>query len=245
LVEHPYVTTTHYGYLTRRELWSPGYEYIDNAVRTYSPGIVALSREIEDGYRHRGYRGFMAVLHNGASVDKIRYTDNPTKGVLCLGKIEDRKQQWLLANLCRNRVDVDYVGPIAGTKFVPDTTQVYLGEWTREQVYQNLTDYSVLVLPSLGEAHALVIPEAIAAGLTVVVTEAASANLHGCPSCRVIPDKIDHTIVDVINSARYNNMHKRHHLRDDAERYFDWNVILEDYINVIIPRFKDYYGLHN
>ena len=37
----------------------------------------------------------------------------------------------------------------------------YLGEWTKDQLYKELTDYGNLVLLSDGEAHSLVIMEGI------------------------------------------------------------------------------------
>ena len=46
-----------------------------------------------------------------------------------------------------------------------DTKNNYLGEWTKDQLYKELTDYGNLVLLSDGEAHSLVIMEAFSDSL--------------------------------------------------------------------------------
>ena len=70
----------------------------------------------------------------------------------------------------------------------------YIGEWTREMLYKSLTKYSTLVLLSKGEAHALVICEALVAGLGLVISEEASSNL----------DK-NKEFIDIISIKHLNN----------------------------------------
>jgi glycosyltransferase involved in cell wall biosynthesis len=208
-----------------------------------SPGIIALSHKIANGYCLRGYKGFLTHLRNGAEVDKIRYTDHPSKDIICLGKIETRKQQAKLASICEGKFNVDFVGPITDNSFQPGATCKYLGEWTREEMRDKLTEYKVLVLPSLGEAHALVVPEAIAAGLTVVVTHAARANLYGCPNYKILPDDLDDMIPSLNDALAYS--YDRSMQSQWGRERFSWDTILKEYTNIVIPNFKGYHGIHN
>ena len=58
-----------------------------------------------------------------------------------------------------------------------DKSKNYLGEWSKDKLYNELTEYGNLVLLSDGEAHPLVCMEALAAGLGVVVCQWGKANL--------------------------------------------------------------------
>ena len=61
------------------------------------------------------------------------------------------------------------LGNNADTRF--DISTRWLQEWSKDKLYNELTDYGNLVLLSDGEAHPLVCLEAFAAGLGVVVSE--------------------------------------------------------------------------
>jgi hypothetical protein len=132
-----------------------------------SPGIAAV-------YRQYGFRGAISICPNGARDDRIRYAAEPLYPDLsiCVGKIEPRKRQAQLTKL----MDIQFVGPIVDPHFPPGHSG-YLGPWTREQLFEQLTNYANLVLLSDGEAHALVCCEALIAGLGLVVSEQAAANL--------------------------------------------------------------------
>jgi glycosyltransferase involved in cell wall biosynthesis len=92
----------------------------------------------------------------------------------CVRKRQD--DTWAL--LRGSPVQCDFVGP--SSPYTPGHTEgncTYVGEWTREQVEELLGAYSALILPSVSEANPLVVLEAQAAGLPVVVSSAASANV--------------------------------------------------------------------
>ena len=88
-----------------------------------------------------------------------------------LAKVDYRKRQHLFQNID----SLWFAGNIVDERY--DTKNNYLGEWSKDQLYKELTDYGNLVLLSDGEAHSLVIMEAFAAGLGVVISEYARANL--------------------------------------------------------------------
>ena len=147
--------------------------------RQYSMAAYLRVLASTQGIQNKG-----SVLANCAREDRIRFDPAGGNGrAICLGKIEPRKAQIRLIHIH----EIDFIGPIHDRRF-PKDHQHHRGSWTREQVERHLTDYSVLVLLSDGEAHALVICEALLAGLSVLVSEAASAHLSAdLPFVQILP----------------------------------------------------------
>ena len=107
----------------------------------------------------------------------------------------------------------------------------YLGELSKEHLYENLTKFSNLVLLSDGEAHPLVCLEALSAGLGLVISEFSTANLDlSKPFIDVIPEsKIND--IDYINQVISDNREKSRNYRSDIKKYseeFDWRKIIKD-----------------
>lgn len=240
LLNKPFATTSHYGYITRPHLWDSGYFSI-HKYALHSPGIIALSEEIAEVYRKDGYSGPIKVLRNGSSVQKFNFYDNPSKNCICLGKIEPRKQQAKLAAMLGNYLSIDFVGPIVDGNFHldPSGPSKYLGTWTREELYRNLSLYRVLILPSLGEAAPLVIPEAQAAGCSIVCTEASTANLdENTPGVRVVKDDFGTEIFQFIKEMLQENEKDREKIRNYSENRWNWDIIIGEYLNELIPFFQ-------
>ena len=113
----------------------------------------------------------------------------------------------------------------------------YLGEWSKEYLYENLTKFSNLVLLSDGEAHPLVCLEALSAGLGLVISEFATANLDLTkPYIDVIPESRINDIEYINNVITENRVKSRNH-RDDIKKYseeFDWHkLIMNNYIPLV------------
>jgi hypothetical protein len=110
----------------------------------------------------------------------------------------------------------------------------YLGEWYKDYLYENLTDYGNLVLLSDGEAHSLVIMEAFVAGLGVVISEWATANLDLSKNfITVIPEDkindIEYVEKCIIENRNYSVNNRKEIL--EYSKQFDWvNVIKSYYI---------------
>ena len=147
---------------------------------------------------------------------------------LYLAKIDYRKRQSMFQSIS----SLYYAGNNADSNF--NTNNNYLGEWSKEHLYNNLTDYGNLVLLSDGEAHPLVCMEALAAGLGVVVCEYGAANLDTRKDfITVIPESkitdIKYLEDEIVKNRNYSVSHK-----DDIIKYasnFDWvNVIKDRYI---------------
>jgi glycosyltransferase involved in cell wall biosynthesis len=229
-LKKPYCCTTHYGYILKPHLWERGYDRIyKDTLR--APGIIALSGEIAATYRSSGYEGFLRVIRNGADVPSFKFTREGNQKAICLGKIEPRKQQALLAQLLEGQSQIDFVGPLVDREFKENRTCRYLGVWDKPYLLEHLTDYNCLVLFSVGEASPLVVPEALAAGLSLVISESASANLDAKEFITVLPDKVAEpkTIRDAINSQIQSNSGFRQQIREYALARFSWAVIMREY----------------
>ena len=171
----------------------------------------------------------LLVTPNGVNTSKFvtrdpKYPDRS----LYLAKIDYRKRQSMFQSIS----SLYYAGNNADPNF--DVNINYLGEWSKEYLYNNLTDYGNLVLLSDGEAHPLVCMEALAAGLGVVVCEYGAANLDTSKDfITVIPENkisdLKYLEDEIIKNRDYSISHK-----DDIIKYasnFDWlNLIRDRYI---------------
>jgi glycosyltransferase involved in cell wall biosynthesis len=216
----PIVGTTHYGYIKEKYLWGYGYSHLFKNTLALD-GIIALSPEIKTIYEKNGKKSF--VLRNGTDCSRVK-RDYPNRSALCLGKITTRKKQYELSKL----LGIDFVGPIEDSRF---NSPNYLGTWTRDDVYNNLCNYACLILVSDGEAAPLVVPEALSAGLSLIVSKTAAANLTAAPFITVI-DK--HTEINqaMIDKAVQNNCRYRHTIIDYS-KHFDWGRIAIEYLEII------------
>lgn len=169
----------------------------------------------------------VAHLPNGVDTRGFRFDPNGGNDrALCLGAVEPRKRQRRLADLAdAYGLPVDFVGPtkdhIAPEDRI-DGRPNYLGPWDRETVKERLTEYSTLVLWSASEVQALVVVEAMAAGLCVVISPESANNLDlSQPFIRVAdtPEGVAQGIHDMIAA----NAALRSAIRAHAEAEWDWD----------------------
>ena len=234
-IQYPCAITSHFGYLEQPEKWDYYGDRIAKPFGRIKPNVFCLSAGIRDVYRDQldipEERLF--VTPNGVDFDIFEYTDEPkhADASIYLAKIDYRKRQFMFQGID----SLYYAGNNADQRF--NTGKNYLGEWSKEDLYKNLTEYGNLVLLSDGEAHPLVCLEAFAAGLGVVVSEWAAANLDIRKSfITVIPeDKISDIryVEDAIISNRSYSIAHRDEIREYG-REFEWtNVIENHYLPVV------------
>ena len=230
----PFCITSHYGLILQREKWANGYLSIF-ADFLFAPGIIALSKDIKKLYLDNDYKRPIYVLKNGIRVNDFSFVEKGNGRVLCLGKIEKRKRQTELADILDGLVDIDFVGPIADLDFKEGKTTKYLGTWTREEVLKNLTNYSTLILLSRGEAAPLVVVEALASGVPVVISRSASANLEMRPFITILDDEESSAkvISTALKKSITSNLQDRYDIRKYALDNFDDKIIMKDYQNII------------
>jgi glycosyltransferase involved in cell wall biosynthesis len=240
----PLVITTHYGYAACLEKWESYYNKIF-ADLSKANGLLVLSKEISQTFQNHGFSGWVDVLPNGTEVTDIHFSPDDGNGrAICLGKIEPRKNQANIATIlnAKSSAQCDFVGPIGVDELVVDDISTrYLGVWSRQDVHAKLTDYSCLVLASDGEAHPLVVMEAMAAGLSIVVTPEATANLQAnLPFVYVVQDLSN--IDKIIEMATRENKKYRNDIRAYVGREFSWDVISARYVQSIENYLYIYHG---
>lgn len=233
------IYTTHFAYITHPEFQTKFKHYYDTifmkAIR-YKNQITSfnvISEELADIYVKAGFpKEKMNIINNGAREDAFKYNEPkyPDKSVY-IAKIEDRKCQYKYQSID----SIDFVGNYANSSF-DITNKNYLGEWSKDQLYSNLTNYGNLILLSNGEADPLVVKEALIVGLGVVVSECACANLDlNKPYIDVIPNsKLDD--IDYISTIIKQNREVSIKMRDEIREYgltFSWKNIIEKYISYL------------
>ena len=228
-IQYPAAITSHFGYLERREMFN-GYINVAKEFQRLKPVVFCLSEGIKKVYnvmfdvpKENTY-----VTPNGVNLDRFRTSMDPEypDRSLYLAKIDYRKRQHLFQSID----SLWFAGNLADNRF--DTDKNYLGEWSKDTLYEQLTDYGNLVLLSDGEAHPLVCMEALAAGLGVVVCEWGKANLDlDKEFITVIPeDKIND--IDFVEDAIIKNREYSVNHREEIVEYskkFEWKEVLRNY----------------
>jgi len=235
--------TCHYGYLNQPELWQPGYQQIFDEI-CKAPCILPLSIRAKAQFvRKVNSTVPMPILPNGVNTQKFKIYPKGNGRLIFVGKLDGRKGEDLLQGL---QIPVDFVGPKT-YDFIPNAPHKYLGEWTREQLYENLGAYSGLVLLSKGENHCLVGLEAMAAGIPMILSEEASENFKDVafviPSVREQPHLHD-SISAICSLWQSKSMESyREYVREQAEANWDWSIIAANYAAVIKETLKWPHGI--
>ena len=231
-IQYPNAITSHFGYLEQPRKWDYYGPRVAQKFANIKPNIFCLSPGIRDVYEKvmEIPSNQLFVTPNGVNVDKFKFEKLQLESDICkslyLAKIDYRKRQHMFQSID----SLYYAGNNADPRF--DVNKNYLGEWSKETLYNDLTKYGNLVLLSDGEAHPLVCLEAFAAGLGVVISQWAAANLDVSKDfITVIPeDKItDLEFVDTeIVRNRYYSVNNRPEIREYAES-FSWTKVVEKY----------------
>ena len=231
-IKYPCACTTHFAYLNvdRRHMMGGYKERVFDMFSLIKPVIFGLSDKVNEAYQYlAGIAPEKLFLNpNGVMSENFRVTDTPLhpQASIYLAKIDHRKRQFLFQKI----KSLYYAGNIAEERF--DQSKNYLGEWEKRVLYKRLTDYGNLVLLSDGEAHPLVVAEAFSAGLGVVISEWATANLNlNKKFITVIPESeinnthyVEHKIIE----NRNYSINNRQEIVDYSKQ-FEWSRILLDY----------------
>lgn len=231
-IKIPNAITSHFGYLEQLNKYN-GYENIFNQFSSIVPNVFCLSKEIISVYKSNSGidKEKLFFVPNGVNYELFKYSTNPafSSKSIYLAKIDYRKRQSRFQSID----SIWYAGNIADSSF--DSSKNYLGEWSKEYLYSNLTEYANLVLLSDGEAHPLVCMEAMCAGLGLVVSEWASRNLDlSRPWITVIKEcDIQDTrlVEDKISENREISINMRNEIREYCINNHSWEkVIKENYL---------------
>ena len=232
-INSPRAITSHYPYLDFPEK-RKGYEWIFHKFAKNHSYIFSLSDRNTSHFKKFGVKEeLLWDWWGGVSEDAFHFTKQPKLGnkTICLGKIEQRKMQTYLQTVSP---DIMFAGPIADARFSPSSSK-YLGIWSRDQVYSELTHYGNMILFSDGEAAPQVIMEALVAGLGVVVSEEGSANLDtSLPFIDVVKTSWSQLkVAEVLNKNRETSVKMRDEIRDYGIKRFGLSRCTSKYIDKI------------
>lgn len=174
------------------------------------------------------------ILPNGVDHETFKKNQKPKYDKsICLGKIDARKNQCKLQNL---NCDIVFVGQNSDKDFNPLDSN-YLGIWDRSQVFNNLTEYTNLVLLSQAELQPLVCLEALSAGLGLVISEQCSQNLDTSLDFITIisqdqlgnDEHIKKSIIENRNICLNTDRNKI----IEYGKTFDWSNIIQKYLSYL------------
>lgn len=190
---------------------------------------IVLNEDVRDLILARRPDAKIRVLRNGTEVKAFRFGETGNGKAIVVGKLQARKRQRLTAQLLSDAgIECHFVGPAGDEDLAPEHQNLHLGEWTREQLRDRLTDYSVVVLYSEAEGQALVVVEGLAAGLSVVVSPNASQNLDvSKPFIHVASSEEE--LVAATRAALESAARYRAAAREYAEKMFDFDQLVVEY----------------
>jgi glycosyltransferase involved in cell wall biosynthesis len=230
--------TSHYPYIDqfhmhRRDGYDKTFDWIIKNTKHY---IFCVSKKDYEAFKNAGADESKLILcENGANHKSFAYNKEVLKPdrSLYLGKIDNRKMQFLYQSID----SIDFVGPIGDFNNF-DVNKNYLGEWTKKQVYDNITKYANMVLLSVGEnGTPLVVKEAMISGLGVVISEYAAHDLpESLPYVTVIPDdKLNDIsfVEEMIKENREISITMRDDIRQFAVNNFSWERLVKLYVQNI------------
>ena len=239
-----YMLTCHSGALAKfipgKYDFYPGFNYSFSDILK-APGNFALSEHIKELYLNNGYTNFLRVLGNPVEVEKFRFNKHGNGKAVCIGRIQPRKQQVILAKLLENKIDIDFIGPndreweFGEQDFKDNKTSKYLGSFSRDELYNKLSDYSCLVHFSNSEVAApLVVLEAMSAGLSIVTTKPASDNLTTEKFISIVSEeeRDGERLSNIVQEAIDNNLNFREEIRSYAFERFDYSKVVKEYIQI-------------
>ena len=222
--------TSHFAYLEQPNKHA-GYTEIFNGFCNSRSWIFALSEDIKKSYIQGGKDpNLISVIPNGVRTDLFKFSEECEDKSIYLAKIDYRKRQHLFHDI----PNLFFAGNIEDSRYNMNN---YLGELSKEYLYQNLTRFSNLILLSDGEAHPLVCLEALSSGLGLVISEFSTGNLDiSKPFIDVIPEsKINDTayIESIIRENRLKSRKYRTEIREYSKE-FDWGKVIKyDYVPLI------------
>jgi hypothetical protein len=215
--------TSHYGYLSQPYRWDAGYKRIFSECCNSGATIFALSPQIAEVYRSAGVDpNKIKVVPNGVNTNAFRFVDTTMhfNKTACVAKVENRKRQITTSNIER----VFYYGRTSPGFEYFSSHKNYCGEWTREKLYNDLTLHDNLVLLSDGEAHALVLNEAMAAGLGLVISELAWSNVDPkLPFVKIVPEMLINDVEYISHVIKENALSSIQHRSSIREYGMKWS----------------------
>ena len=176
---------------------------------------------------------YLLLLENGIDSETFIFKEhgNLMDKTIYLGQINERKGQHKYCHL----KNIDIIGPNIDNT-TNNTLINYKGSWSRNDVFNKLTEYGNLLLLSSGEADPLVVKEALMCGLGVIINATSSKNLSSSDFITIIEDEKMNDLIYIqnkIDENRNKSILIRKNIRVYAENTFSWQHFINKYINNI------------
>lgn len=223
--------SSHYPYIDQLDKhhmdnYSPIFRYmIENCNRF---PIFAISEKDRNTFINWGANPNKVIFRpNGANPQRFKYCPQPNNpcASITLAKIDPQRKRQYLTKEIRS---VHYVGR------GPYNHTNYLGEWTDEQKFNNLTHFANSVLLSTGEnGTPLCLKESLICGLGIVCTAQAASELDDKkPWITVVDDRCINDVNHLDSVIAYNRSISLKH-RDEIREYgmqWDWAKLVPKYV---------------
>ena len=197
----------------------------------HAPYHLILRSDVSPLIKERNPSAICEVLPNGVEVREFNTTANGNGKAVCIGRIQARKRQDDVAKiLAPSGIICDIIGPDYGEiEPSPELRERMIGSWDRDTVHQRLCEYSCLILLSTSEGQPLVVVEALAAGLPVVISPACTGNLDlSQPFIHVVES--DEQLIPAVNKAIAQRDEMTAQIRSYAEQNFDYDSLVQRYL---------------
>jgi glycosyltransferase involved in cell wall biosynthesis len=236
------VVISHYGLAAFPSLWDKGYRKILIEMNKCDY-IVCLTAQIFEVFKLYFKESKLIISSNGTSFSPHIKTE-PQNRILCLGKVELRKKQYELWKATQNsQIEIIFAGPIVDERVlgeirkVPALSKVFIGPLSREELITEFGNYNAFILPSLGEADALVLYEAQMAGLTILVSSsgigAQDPNLDWIHVITDNPNPFE------INSLINSTTSSPREIAEHASKNYTWTIRNKEIIK-LLKRISNY-----
>lgn len=197
----------------------------------HAPYHFVLRSDVIPLINERNPSAVCTPLPNGVEVKEFQTSKNGNGRAVCVGRIQARKRQDDCAKaIAGSDVDCDFIGPDYGEiEPSPALRERMIGAWDRDTLHSRLCEYSCLVLLSSSEGQPLVVIEALAAGIPVVVSRACIENLDLTKEFIHLVES-DSEIVPAIRKAIAQRDEMTAQIRQYAEENFDYDSLVQRYL---------------
>ena len=233
-IPYPCAITSHFGELLQLDVSKEkyrNYNYIVKMFTKIKPTTFSLSEDMSNVYKTTTHipDEKLFLTPNGTDTSVFHYYDQPVYEdcSIYIAMIRNLKRQYLFQSI----TSLYFVGPYQSSSF-DTSSKNYLGSWSRDILSKEIGKYGNLVLLSETEVQPLVCIEALAAGLGLVISEVATANLDLSKEfITVIPEEkiqdIEYVEKKIIENRNYSIKHRKDIV--EYAKSFDWNVLIPKY----------------
>lgn len=197
--------------------------------------MLALSPIIQDYFLKKWFKWKSYILQNWINTSKFKKINNPTKDIIYLGLIDNRKWQELFLKYYNLDKKIDFVWPYVD-KNIDLKWYNQLWTWTKEEVYNNLWNYKVLVLLTKSEGDPLVVKEALSSWCSILTSKIWWINLDkNKPFIKIVDINNENELKNINNSLKElldNNIKYRKDIFEYSKQ-FDWENIVKQYLQII------------